>query len=88
MKQMYSEIITMLQLRPDYVILHIGNNGSKMKSCKQIFDEIMKLKCNMENLLASTLGIISTFCNAKANITIRSLNAKLNNWGIEEGITS
>ena len=69
----------MLQLPADYVIRHLGTNESKMKSCKQILDELTKFKCFIENLLPNTSVIMSkpiTITDvAKVNITIRSLKS-------------
>ena len=85
-EKMFSEINPMLQKEPDYIILNVGTNDSQRKSADQIVNELMKLKRHIENILPKCLVIISKPIMRtdipKANLTIRYVNAKLNNLGI------
>ena len=78
---LYDYIAPLLRKKPSYIIMHIGTNDSVLKSAKDIYDEIMRLKAHIEEVLPGTQVYLSCPIMrtdiAKANHVLRELDSKI-----------
>ena len=86
-EDMYSYITPLLRKKPAHIILHISTNDAPFKSAEDILAEILQLKLFILQQLPDCNLFISQpttrFDNNRARITIRNLNAKLNQLDIK-----
>ena len=84
-KCMYSHLPSMINLKPEYIMLHIGTNDCTSKTSDEVLKELIKLTEHIKYMLPSSSLIISLPTvradNITANQIIKNFNLKLKRLG-------
>lgn len=81
-KDLNNRLDTLLEEKPDIVVMHVGTNNTPHMASNEDTDELLQLKHRIERTLPNTEVIISSLItrsdDGKANITIKKVNRHLN----------
>ena len=80
---MYSYIKPLLEIQPDYIILHISTNDAVTKTSESILTELLYVETTLPSCVVIISKPILRLDNAKANYTIKHLSDKLRNLNIK-----
>ena len=87
MNDMNHHLIPFIAKRPDYSILHVGNNDVTTNTSRKVIDDLLMLKCNILKQLPNCKVIVSKptvrIDHGKANLALRNVNKHLETLNLE-----